>query len=433
MSKGCRQRRNKNIPSPQPNATSLTEENLRDLNKTLIGALKEKEAEISSLKENLEELSIANSRDRSHAIKCMESKDQTIANILHQKEYLAGKVEDMRCAYDNIKESSKTAETKLLHSICELEGRLDIVALEYTSALEGWNKEKGFLQGYIRQIYMERKKERETWEEQKMALDDSISRLQLSLKEWQEENERLSENLSMLRRNNEVLARNYMKVRDGNEKMDGDLTQARTTIQILFNALIKCRDDLAEEKKGREVCRDAISSMEADLRSLKNENMIIKTSFDKAKESGAWTGVLLDRQDSTVRHLKESLAEERSRLKDANTRVDKCLEQLEAERAKACILNADLRMTREKGARRLVEVEEELVLKKNEIEEIMRERNALKDDNAQAQGEMELLRGRHAQLQAENECLGKGYSNLQQDMTRRMMHIRKGIGLIKSI
>lgn len=417
MSKGYRQRRNKKIPSPQPTATSLAEENLRELNKTLIGAIKQKEVEISSLKRNVEKLS---------------SKDQTIGSILQENQYLTRKLEDLRREYDDLKESNKMEEIKLMRRVCDMEGRLDIVALEHTRALAVWNKEKGFLQGHIRKIYTESKKERDAWGEQKKALEDTASRLQKSLRESQEEKDKLLENLSILGRNNEVLARNYVKERDENRKTGVDLAQARRVIQILFNELNRCRDDLKEENKGREVFRHKISSMEAECQSLRDENAVMKSQFGKLRESGAWTGVILDRQENVIQHLRESLREEKNRVKDANGMVDKCLEQLAAERGQTDTLNADLMMSREKNNIFLEELEE-LRRNKNEFEEITREHKALKDSSAQTHRELQLLIGRHAELQADNQSLRKAYSILQQDMTTAMVRLRKGIGMIKSI
>lgn len=487
----------------------------------MMGKLNKCQDENVSLKEDYTELLQAFNklRDEFAMEKCLleeesKSKNDTIRSLSLDKDSLNAEVRVLREMHKDLKDSALAGERKMMYKICDMDDKCNNIHFEYTCKMSEWQKEKHELERCLEKLHHDKRMEDEAYEMRTSRSHGIISSLEEELKKSKAQKELAEKSLSILREENMTLQQEITKQRerDGEKRMD--FTQARkesvqtmakkirenrepqeapsSELQIadlkMEHARVKWEFDRLNGEKGK--LQEEVSSLKYQLTEARKERALTNTKFERLKESGAWTGLLMQRQDERIRHLVGCLEEERSRMKDMGVNTGRLLEHLGSERRERDSLNNELskanRAKKDLADRLLslemecedlrrdslrsqqlhsqigalegekkswndfmswfqgrpakkhpeihggdsLEVIESMKVQIMKMEEGINNHDILKERLSQAQSELRVLKEKVGELDSQNESLGHRYSALHEDMRKRMVALKNHLGLL---
>lgn len=475
------------------NKAHETIENLRRLNTELLGRLNEcKNANVSLKKDYAELAESFRKREDESA-----TKDDMVHSLSAQNEKLSAELHQLKRIQEELRCSSLYKEREMMFRFCDSEEKCRNVVLECTGRMTGFKKENERLVLAMEKLHEDKIKEEADMKINIGRLHDSIHSMEQELSACREQKEEFQNACARLVQENNALKGRILKRGGGDANVDKDLGEARRAIEFLFprwkgsteeNAklrreLCSLESQIAELRKERELAKSAsekmqelISSLEGELAGVRQEHELTRSRLDKLKDSGAWTGVLLQRQDDRIAHLNSCLEEERAKVKDMGLNMGKLMDHLELEIKGRDYLNCDLRMARkdnkdlsdsmaslqreqmrwtnfvkwfhQRHANKFPEATlgsfpEDIETIKTRVMEMEEEMKELRDNGtktrenhekslSEALAEMEIIRERDGELEKQNAALKNSYSALHQGMAKRMVSLRNHFGILKS-
>lgn len=445
MSKG---RRNREISYRQEKDKEV--KILRELNSHLIARMEGMHSQIMLLAKENEHARAMSDTYGKHKSRIEEER---LTYMASENAELRRQLHFMGCKYKELEAKGAATERGMMYKLCDMERRHEESLMVCMKMASSFQEEKMAIQEENKRILEKNSEDRRAGKEREEKLERIVCSLKQDLRTVLEERENSERACLQLKNNNKVLARHIIKEDDMRKKGEEDLKGARKAIEALFSALRTRTDDLDAGQKERKTMEERIRSLEGELRASERDHAITRTKFENLKESGAWTGVLLNRQDDRIAHLTESLLEERRRVKDTSSRVEKCMDQLTAERREKNATMLDLSRLHEERRvlmQGLVSAREDLGDKELKIQGLELQVQALRNEVealkcsaekeevrilvgrlCEAQKESEVLLAHNGELGRENESIKHEYLTLKREMKERMVKLKKTFLMIE--
>lgn len=444
MSKG---RRNREISYRQENDKEVNL--LRELNSDLVVKILGMRRQIVVLTKENEHFCAMRDRD---AAEKSQLQDERIRSMVSENTELKRELRVMECRYEELEGKTDTRERRMMYKLCDMERRYEESLLLHMKMASSFKEEKESIQEEIKRILDEESQDRRAWKEREEALESIVFSLQQGLRTVAEERENAENTCLQLKRNNGVLSSHIVREDGMRRKAEEDLAHSRKAMEALFFALKTSRDDLDAKHKEMNAMEERVRSLEGELSASNKDHAVTRAKFENLKESGGWTGVLLNRQDDRIAHLTESLMEERRRVKEVGSTMKKCMDHLTAERRDKEDAMLDLRRLHEESkvlAQGLMSAREDLGVKELKTRELEHRVQALRKQAeafkccadkeelrslegrlCEAQKESEVLRVNNEELQRENESIRRDHFTLQTDMKERMVKLKKAFSMM---
>lgn len=472
------------------NKAHETIENLRRLNTELMGKLNESKKANASMKEDYAQLEETSAKQRDESMaetrllkESLNSKDQMIHSLSMHKENLTRELRRWKRMHQEFRDSSLSMERRMMYRLCDMEEKCGRILLECTTRMKEFQKKNESLE-----------KDVKTYQEQKEKCQSACTRLSqenIALKgavtKHGRRDESADKDLAEARRAIEFLFPRWKENKEENGKLrekvcslEFQLKQLREEREIVKSDFDKQKEisslGIAQGIKDKEKLQESVSSLEEELAGLRNEHEITKSKFNKLRDSGAWTGVLLQRQEDRIVHLTNCLREERSRVKDMGVNTGRFMDHLDLERRGRSSLSRELDIAHQEkkdltndlvslrreqmgwtnfvkwfhqghtdalsevGVGSFLEDIERIKTHIMEMEKDMEElhhngthaHEICKKNLYEAIAEMEVLKERNGKLNKENESLKDSYSALQQNMAKRMVSLKNHFQFLKS-